>query len=143
MLTEQVKAIVKSTAPLLREHGAAIATRTYEILFDKYPQTQLLFSKAPKNQAHKLATVIISYCENIDNLLKLAEQLDIVAQRHVNMDIHPGHYTMMAHALIQAIEEVLENDATDEILAAWKTAYYYLADQLIERERALSTTKEL
>ncbi|WP_353573373.1 globin domain-containing protein, partial [Candidatus Albibeggiatoa sp. nov. BB20] len=86
MLTEQVKTIVKSTAPLLREHGDAIATCTYDILFDKYPQTKLLFSKAPKNQAHKLASVIIDYCENIDNLPNLAEQLDVVAQRHVNMD---------------------------------------------------------
>jgi len=141
MLTEQVKTIIKSTAPLLCEHGNAIAIRTYDILFEKYPQTKLLFSKAPKNQAHKLATVIIDYCENIDNIEALSEKLDIVAERHVKMDVHPGHYTMMGHALMQGIKEVLQDEATDEIMAAWKTAYYYLADQLIERERALSTNK--
>ncbi len=142
MLTEQVKIIVKSTAPLLREQGSAIAERTYHILFEKYPQTQLLFSKAPKNQAQKLATIIIDYCENIDDPLKLSQQLDIVAQRHVKMDVHPGHYAMMGHALMQAINEVLQEQATDEILAAWKTAYFYLADLLIERERALSTNND-
>jgi len=141
MLTEQVKTIIKSTAPLLCEHGDAIAIRTYDILFEKYPQTKLLFSKAPNNQAHKLATVIIDYCENIDNIEALSEKLDLVAQRHVIMDVHPGHYTMMGHALMQGIKEVLQDAATDEILAAWKTAYYYLADQLIERERTLSTNK--
>jgi nitric oxide dioxygenase len=142
MLTQQVKTIIKSTAPLLREHGDAIAVRTYEILFEKYPQTNLLFSKAPKNQANKLASVIIGYCENIDNLPALSEQLDAIAQRHVKMDVHPGHYTMMGHSLMQAIKEILQDDATVEVLAAWKTAYYYLADQLIERERALSVEKK-
>jgi nitric oxide dioxygenase len=45
----------------------------------------------------------------------------------------------VAEALLGAIKELLGDAATDEILAAWGEAYWFLADVLIGREKAIYT----
>lgn len=142
MLTEQVKITIKSTAHILHINADDIAARVYDLLFERYPQTKLLFSGAANEQARKLAQIIINYCEHIDDLESISEQLDHIAQTHVNADVHPGHYTMMGQVLLQAIKDVLGDEASDELLAAWRTAYFYLADQLIERERTVRASQQ-
>ncbi|EIJ42020.1 hemoglobin-like flavoprotein [Beggiatoa alba B18LD] len=138
-LSTDVKAVIKSSAPLLREYGEAIAKRTYEILFEKYPQVKPLFAKAPPNQPHLLARSIMAFCENVDNLVFIASDLETISQRHVIADVHPGHYTMFGQSLLQAVQEILGKKASEEIISAWKEAYFFFADLLIERERELST----
>jgi nitric oxide dioxygenase len=49
----------------------------------------------------------------------------------------PAHYQVVAEALIQSIKEVLGDAATPEIITAWGEAYWFLADILIGREKAL------
>jgi len=139
MLSEQTQTTIKSTLPLLHAQGEAIAARTYEILFDKYPQTNILFTKAPPNQPQLLAKAIIHYCEYIDDLSALDQLLDNIAAKHLKMDVHPGHYPMLGHSWLQAVQEVMGDDFTEEMLSAWKDAYFFLADLLIERERELAT----
>ena len=48
-LTPEIKAIIKSTAPVLAVHGKAITSTFYPILFNDYPQVRELFNK--RNQA--------------------------------------------------------------------------------------------
>ena len=43
----------------------------------------------------------------------------------------------MADALLGAIKDVLGDAATEEILAAWGEAYWFLADVLIGRESSI------
>lgn len=138
-LSKQTQQIVKNSVPLLQAHGEAIAERTYAILFEKYPQTIPLFSRTVPEQAQRLAKVIIVYCDHIDNLAVLHEALDVIAQRHAHADVQPGHYPMLGHSLLQALKEVLGSAATDELISAWKEAYFYLADILTEKERVLKT----
>ena len=47
------------------------------------------------------------------------------------------HYPYVANALLPAIRDVLGDAATDEVLAAWGEAYWFLADILIAKEAAL------
>jgi hemoglobin-like flavoprotein len=141
-LSENTQRIVKNSVPLLQAHGHEIAQRTYAILFEKYPQTQPLFSRTVPEQAQRLAGVIIRYCDNIDQLEVLHQALDEIAQRHAAADIHPGHYPMLGHSLLQAVKEVLGAEANDELVNAWKEAYFYLADILIEKERVLKISAQ-
>lgn len=43
-LTPEVKEIVKATVPVLKEHGVAIISKFYEILFQRYPSVQRYFN---------------------------------------------------------------------------------------------------
>lgn len=136
-LSSQTIEICKATAPVIAEHGEAITTRMYEILFNDYPETKALFSDAPENQHKKLAVAILAYAENIDNLAALEGAVNAMAQRHVATGVKEEHYPMVGVSLLQAIKDVLGDAATDEVLEAWKEAYFFLGDVLIAKEKAL------
>jgi nitric oxide dioxygenase len=53
------------------------------------------------------------------------------------LQILPEHYPHVGEALLGAIKAVLGDAATDEILAAWGEAYWFLAHILIAREERL------
>jgi nitric oxide dioxygenase len=142
MLTEKTIALIKATLPVMQEHGEAIAAKTYELLFKHYPQTHPLFSKAPANQPKILARSVILYSEHIDNLAVISPILDKIAQKHVAADVHPGHYPMFGHSFIQAMREVLGKSVDEDVIMAWKEAYFYLAELLIQREQALANPKQ-
>lgn len=137
MLTDKTIELIKATLPLMQEHGEAIATKTYEILFAQYPQVKPLFAKAPPHQPKILARSTILYAEHIDNLSAINEALNKIAHKHVAADVHPGHYPMFGLSFIQALREVLGKSASEEVILAWKDAYFYFADLLIQRERSL------
>jgi nitric oxide dioxygenase len=136
-LTAGTQEIVKSTAPLLKNKGDAVTAKMYELMFKNHPELKPLFVNAPNNQNEILARSIIAYSENIDNLPALEGALDKIAQHHINTEVKPEHYPIVADSLLQAMVDVLGDAITDEIAAAWKEAYWFLADILIEREKAL------
>ena len=136
-ITVENQQLVKSTAPILKEKGDVITARMYELMFNNHPEVKVLFVNAPNNQNEILARAIIAYSENIDNLPALEGALDKIAQHHINTQVKSEHYPIVADALLQAMKDVLGNALTDEIATAWKEAYWFLADILIERENAL------
>ena len=136
-LSPQTQKICKATAPIIAEHGEAITTRMYEILFENYPEVRPLFGEAPENQHKKLASAIAAYAANIDKLEKLANAVETMAKRHVKTKVKPEHYPMVGVSLLQAIKDVLGDAATEDIIEAWKEAYFFLGDILIAREKEL------
>ena len=133
--------ICKATAPVLTEHGEEITTRMYEILFSNYPETRELFGEAPENQHKKLASAIVAYASNIDNLEVLGKAVETMAQRHVKTNVKPEHYPMVGASLLEAIKDVLGEAATDDVINAWKEAYFFLGDILISRENEIYAGK--
>lgn len=140
-MTNETKAIIKATAPVLKEHGEAITTAMYKVLFEKYPETQELFKNADPDQHKKLASAVYAYAANIDKLENLGKGIEQMATVHVNTNVQPEHYPMVGDALLQAIKTVLGDAATDEIIAAWAEAFGFLAGVLINREKELYAEK--
>ncbi|MDH5465740.1 MAG: globin domain-containing protein [Thiovulaceae bacterium] len=138
-MTQQTIDIVKSTAPVIKEHGEAITSAMYPILFEKYPQTKELFANSDKDQYKKLANAVYAYAANIDKLENLGSGIETMALAHVKTKVQPEHYPMVGDAVLTAIKQVLGDAATDEIINAWKEAFFFLADVLIKRETQLYT----
>lgn len=136
-MNNETKAIIKATAPVLKEHGEAITTEMYKVLFEKYPQTKELFKDAEPDQYKKLASAVYAYAANIDQLENLGKGIEQMATVHVNTNVQPEHYPMVGDALLQAIKNVLGDAATDEVMAAWEEAFGFLANVLINREKEL------
>ena len=136
-MNNETKAIIKATAPILKQHGEAITTAMYKVLFEKYPQTQELFKDASADQHKKLANAVYAYAANIDHLENLTKGIEQMASVHVKTHVLPEHYPMVGDALLQAIKSVLGDGASDEIMAAWEEAYGFLATVLMTREREL------
>ncbi|KAB0679009.1 NO-inducible flavohemoprotein [Aureimonas leprariae] len=133
-------ALVKASIPALAEHGTAITTAMYARLFQD-DHIRALFNHANQGgngaQVHALAAAILGYASNIDNLGALAPVVERIAYKHVGYHILPEHYPYVATALLGAIKEILGDAATDELLAAWGEAFWFLADVLKARELVL------
>lgn len=137
--------LVKSTVPVLSARGSDITTAMYGKLFqDDHIRALFNHSNQGENgsQVHALSAALIAYAQNIDNLDALVPVVERIAHKHIGYHILPEHYEYVARALLAAIEEVLAPDISQEVLAAWGEAYWFLADILINREANIRTTLE-
>ncbi len=142
-LSASTIATVKATIPVLKEHAVHITSRMYEHLFERYPQTRALFSRAPEDQPKVLAAAVAAYAMNIDDLDALHDAVGRMAAAHVRTNVRPEHYPMVGDALLRAMRDVLGEAATPEILDAWQEAYFFLADILMEQERSRYARKDI
>ncbi|MCH2176671.1 MAG: NO-inducible flavohemoprotein [Lentisphaeria bacterium] len=137
-LSDKTIEIVKATAPVVAEHAEEITKTFYPILFTDYPETKEFFNhshQAAGTQQKALASAVVAYASNIDNLGALGAAVEGITERHVSLNILPEHYPMVGHSLLKAIAEVLGDAATPEIAEAWGEAYFFLADLLISVEK--------
>jgi len=67
----------------------------------------------------------------------LTPAIERICARHVATHIKAEHYPAVAEALLPAIKDVLGDAVDEKVLAAWGEAYWFLADIMINRERAL------
>lgn len=140
MLDEKTIAIVKSTAPVLAEHGETLTRHFYKRMFSHNPEVAPFFNPAHQSagkQQRALAGAIAAYAANIDNLEVLGGAVELIAQKHASLMIKPEHYPIVGENLLASIGEVLGDAATDEIINAWAAAYGFLADILIGREKQI------
>lgn len=136
-LSQETIASIKETIPLINQEAENVTTRMYEILFSKYPETKPLFANAQSDQHKKLAGAIAAFAGNIDNLGVLGNAVEKMAQSHVDTNVLPIHYPMVADALISAMGEVLDDAFTEQRKNAWVEAYTFLAGILMQREQEL------
>ena len=142
-ISQQTIEIVKSTAPILRQHGQKITTRMYEIMFHKYPEVKAKFdmsAQANGTQPAKLAAAVYGYATHIDDLEALKVMIDKIAHRHVQTHVVPEQYPIVGKCLLQAIKDVLGDAATEEVMTAWTEAYQVLAEVFINREQQIYQT---
>jgi nitric oxide dioxygenase len=139
-LSERTIALVKATIPALEAHGHDIVKAMYGRMFQN-PMIRDLFNQSHHgdsgSQPRALTAAILAYAHNIDNLGALVPAVERIAQKHVGLQILPEHYPYVGEALLGAIAEVLGAAATEEILAAWGEAYWFLAHVLIAREERI------
>ena len=139
-LSERTIALVKATVPALEAHGLDIVHEMYARMFEN-PEIRDLFNQSHHgdtgSQPRALTAAILAYAANIENLGALAPAVERIAQKHVGLQILPEHYPHVGEALLGAIKAVLGDVATEEILAAWGEAYWFLAHILIAREERL------
>ena len=138
-LSKKTIEIVKATAAPVAVNAEAITTRMYEILFENHPEVKPMFENAASDQHKKLAAAVSAYAANIDNLGALSKAVEKMASTHVKVKVKPEHYPIVGVSLLGAIKDVLGDAATDEVIEAWKEAYFFLADILITREKELYT----
>lgn len=140
MLSQQTIDIVKSTAPILEQHGETLTKHFYKRMFSHNPEVAPYFN--PANQAEgtqqrALAGAICAYAANIDNLEVLGAAVELIAQKHASLMIKPEQYPIVGENLLASIAEVLGEGATDDVINAWGEAYGLLADILTGREKQI------
>ena len=139
-LTQEQIAIVKSTAPVLKEHGETITALFYKNMLTENPSLKNIFNQRAQQtgaQPRALATAVLAYATHIDDLGKLSHAVERIAHKHASLFVEPAQYPIVGKYLMGAIGEVLGDALTPEIAAAWTAAYGQLADVFIGREAQL------
>lgn len=143
MVSQRTIEIVKATAPIIKEKGEEITRRMYQITFEERPDYKRGFETTwmkhldGGEQAHRLAVSVYAYATHIDRLEELATAVDKIAHRHVQTRILPEQYALIGKNLLQAMKDVLQDAATDEVISAWAEAYDALANIFIQTEQAI------
>ena len=140
MLTKEQIELVKTTVPVLREHGVALISHFYKRMLSHNPELMQVFNMGHQRagfQQQALAGSVLAYAENIENLKPLLGAVAHIANKHVSVGIRAEHYPIVGKHLIASIKEVLGDAATPELIDAWTAAYMQLADVLIGAEKAI------
>ena len=140
MASAETIAIVKATVPVLKVHGNEITKVFYRRLFKYNPELKNIFNmthQAKGTQPKVLANAIFQYASHIDQLEMLKGAVATMAQKHTSLSITPAMYPIVGKHLLEAIQEVLGEAATPEIIAAWAEAYGDLAEIMIGAEEEI------
>jgi nitric oxide dioxygenase len=140
MLSEKTITIVKAITPLVAANAETVTRVFYQRMFTGNPEVKAFFNQSHQHsggQQKALAGAICAYFTHIDNLAALTPAVELIAQKHCSLGIQPEQYPIVGKHLLAAIQEVMGDAATDEILAAVGEAYQLLADVCIERERQI------
>lgn len=138
MLSQQTIDIVKSTVPVLEQHGKTITTVFYKNMFEAHPELLNIFNHANQSKGRQqtaLANAVYAAAANIDNLGAIIPAVIQIGHKHRSLGILPEHYPIVGYHLLGAIKEVLGDAATPEIIGAWGEAYGVIADAFIGIEK--------
>jgi nitric oxide dioxygenase len=140
MLSQNTIEIIKSTVPVLKEHGVEITTTFYKNMFANHEEIKGMFNMAKQEsgeQPKALAMTILAAAQNIDNLEALLPAVKNIAGAHVNSKVKAEHYPIIGKNLLEAIKEVLGDAATEEVINAWGEAYEVIAKVFIDIEKEM------
>lgn len=140
MLSEKTIEMVKAITPAVASQAEVITRRFYERMFRENPEVKAYFNQAHQHtggQQAALAGAICAYFTHIDDLDALGPAVELIAQKHCSLGIEPDHYPIVGKNLLAAIQDVMGEAATDEVIAAVQEAYQLLATVCIDRERQI------
>ncbi len=116
--------LLNASLELVLERRPDFTPRFYEILFERYPEVQPLFSRnGGKEQAKMLQEAIIAAVENVENPSWLQDTLSSMGRKHVEYGVTDEMYPFVGECLIAALSEIAGDDWSDEIAASWVAAY--------------------
>lgn len=141
MLSENTITTVKSTAPLLAEHGIKITTNFYQRLFTANPELFNIFNRPNQlsgQQQNALAEAVIAYATHIDNLDVLNNAIKRITHKHRSIGVSAELYPTVGKHLLEAVQEVLQLPENHPALDAWAQAYEFLANAFINEEHSLN-----
>ena len=140
MLSTETIDIVKSTVPLLEEHGELITSTFYKNLLETSPELKHIFNPANQrddSQSRALADAVLAYAGNLNNLEVLLPAVKRIANKHASLGILPEHYPIVGNCLLNTIQSVAELPDNHPALTAWGEAYGVLAAVFTSTEEQL------
>lgn len=138
MLTPEQIQLITSTVPVLKESGVILTDYFYQRMFKHNPELKEVFNMGHQrsgDQAKALASAVLAYAANIENLAVLGDAVNQIITKHVSLNIQPEQYDIVGENLLASISEVLNVPMDSDLITAWGIAYTQLANILIEGEK--------
>lgn len=131
-----------SEQDLLRDSFAQVAFMPdvagalfYERLFELRPDLRPLFRHDMRVQSMKLMEMLGVVIENLSGSDHLAPALRDMGRRHVEYGVADADYGVVGEALLWMLEQVLGEEFSPELRAAWAECYGELAREMLAGAR--------
>jgi nitric oxide dioxygenase len=137
MTPKQIALVQQSFAEVLPARDI-VAALFYGRLFSIDPSTRPLFRGDLTAQSAKLMATLATVVRGLDDLAPLQDGIRALARRHVGYGVRDAHYASVGAALLWTLEQVLGDDWTPEVKAAWAAAYEVLGSTMREAAKVLA-----
>ncbi|MCH2037589.1 MAG: globin domain-containing protein [Rickettsiales bacterium] len=104
-----------------------VASIFYDTLFNIDPSLKALFKHDMEQQKRKLMVSLDMIVKGLDQIDMILPAIEKLAIKHVSYGVKPEHYTLVGNALLITLQEVLGDDFTPALRAAWIEAFRTLA----------------
>jgi nitric oxide dioxygenase len=99
----------------------------YKRLFEIEPEVAALFKGDVGRQGREFMQVLAVAVGGLSNVTTLVPMVQQLGVRHAAYGVQARHYDAVRQALLYTLAVILQDDYTDEVRAAWATAYAMLA----------------
>jgi hemoglobin-like flavoprotein len=131
-LTLQQIKLVQSTFRSIEPMATISAEVFYKRLFEIEPSTAALFKGDMKQQGQNFMQVLAVAVGGLSNMSTLVPMIQRLGVRHAGYGVRAEHYESVREALMWMLALSLQEAYTEEVRAAWSTAYVMLAGVMKE-----------
>jgi len=126
-MTEDQKALVRSSFERIAPNAQPVAALFYDRLFTIDPSLKSLFKGDMNEQGRKLMSMIGVAVANLDNLNAIVPAIQQLGARHAGYGVPTESYATVGAALLWTLEQGLGPDYTPEMAQAWTDCYTTVA----------------
>jgi hemoglobin-like flavoprotein len=120
-------ALLQDSFALVAAKETDLASRFYEILFDRYPQTRAMFRRRTEEQAKMLTSALAAVVAHVDDTAWLVATLPPMGAKHVSYGVTNEMYDWVGECLLAALDDVCGEDFTPAVRATWTAAFGAIA----------------
>jgi len=131
--------ILRLSFELVIDRAPDLTLRFYEILFERYPQLQRLFSRDRTAQSKMLAGAIAAVLDHLEDAPWLQSTLGSLGAKHVGYGVTDEMYDMVGDALLATLAEVAAEAWTPVVAEQWTLAFGAIASLMQAGARQVGT----
>lgn len=130
--------ILRASFELVIDRRPDLTLRFYEILFERYPDLQRLFSRDRTAQSKMLAGAIAAVLDHLEDAPWLQQTLGALGAKHVGYGVTDEMYSMVGDALLATLAEVAAEAWTPVVAEQWTLAFGAIASMMQAGARQLA-----
>jgi hemoglobin-like flavoprotein len=131
-VTDRKILIIKTTWSYAISQPELVGEMFYEALFEIDPGLQAMFPRDMEQQVRKLTDMITYMVSRLQTMSEIQKDIDAMAVRHAGYGVKDAHYETVGRALLQVLEQRLEDQWDQEAAEAWNQLYNTWATSMIK-----------
>jgi hemoglobin-like flavoprotein len=140
-MSPETERLIRQSWETLQPMSDQLVTSFYTRLFEANPPLFVMFAGTNMHeQRQKFAVMLAEIVRVLDQPELLVNEVAATGRRHVQYGVSDRDYDDVGAALLFAVGEVLGDQFTPEVRAAWREAYDLLA--AVMRRAAAGTVRE-
>jgi hemoglobin-like flavoprotein len=133
--------LLRESFRFVAERMPDLTERFYEILFQRYPQTEKMFAPGRRSrQAGMLKVALGAVIEHLEDTAWLVATLHKLGARHVQYGVTDKMYDWVGDSLLLTLREAAGSQWNPELERAWTDAYAAIAGLMQEGARNAELT---